>query len=44
MIHLILFTKQKETHRLREQVMLAKGNGWLGSLGWTCTCFYISNG
>ena len=29
-----LLTKQKETHRLRKKLMVARGTGELGSLGW----------
>ena len=40
-----LFTKQKQTHRLREQTYGCQGKGWgkiqLGSLGSTCTYCYI---
>ena len=40
-----LFTKQKQTHRLREQTYGYRGEGWgkrkLGSLGLTCTHCYI---
>ena len=41
-----LFTKQKETHRLREETCGCwgedgAGEGQLGSLGWTCTHCYI---
>ena len=39
-------TKQKETD-LENKLMVAggkdKGKGWLGSLGWTCTNYYVSN-
>ena len=39
MIHTNLLTKQKETHRLREQTYGCRreGEGKLGSLGWTYT-------
>ena len=45
MIQANLFTKQKQTHRLREQTYGYQGEGWgegyLGSLGLTCTHCYI---
>ena len=41
-------TKQKETHRLREQIyghwVEGGGKGWLGIWGWTYTHCYILNG
>ena len=42
-----LYTKQKETHRLREQIYDFRGDGWgegIGSLGSTCRHFYIYSG
>ena len=42
-----LFTKQKETHRLREPTFGYRGEGWregAGSLGLTCPHCYIQNG
>ena len=46
MIQTNLFTKQKETHRLREQTCgcQGEGEGKLGSLEWTGTHCYIKNG
>ena len=45
-----LATKQKQTHRHREQnrLVVAKeeggGEGWIGSLGLADTNYYITNG
>ena len=43
-----LFTKQKQTQRLRAQTYAAKGKeggkGASGSLGWTCTHCCTQNG
>ena len=40
-----LHTKQKETHRLRDELMIPEGaEGWgkeIESLGWTCIPCYI---
>ena len=40
-----LLTKQKETHRLRDELMIPEGEeGWgkeIESLGWTCIPCYI---
>ena len=40
-----LFTKRKQTHRLRKQTYGYWGEGWRGgadwSLGLTCTHYYI---
>ena len=48
MIQMNWLTKQKETHRVREQTKVSGGKdwgqGWLGGLGWTCSHCYISNG
>ena len=51
MIKMNLLTKQKETHRLREQTYGCRqqggkngGKGQLGSLGLTCTHCYILTG
>ena len=45
MIQMNLYTKQKQTHRLRKKPMVARekdgGKGWLGVLGWTCMHFCI---
>ena len=30
-----LFTKQKQTHRLWEKLMVTKGDRWGGGEGWT---------
>ena len=46
-----LYTKQKQSHRLKEQTYGCweeggkdRGKGYLGSLGWTCSYWYIQNG
>ena len=43
-----LFTKQKQTHRLREQTYGCQQEGWgagiVKKLGWTGTHGYILNG
>ena len=46
-IQMNLFTKQKQNHKLREQTygyQRGEGEGYLGSLGFTCTHYYILNG
>ena len=45
MVQMNLFTKQKQSHRRREQTYLYQGEGreegWIGSLGLTCIQCYI---
>ena len=42
-----LFTKQKQTHRHKEQIWVCQGvggKGWIGSLGLAYANYYIENG
>ena len=41
MFLVLLSTKEKQTHRQREETVVAKGEGWLGGMEWE---FGISRG
>lgn len=46
MIKMNLSTKQKQTHRQNNRLLIAEGGevGWMGSLGLADTNYYMCNG